>query len=94
MPQRPNSCSLTCPIRALATIILQLVTKECRKLHMVDWYILTLIFTQYSNLKLPCHFIHLLDLGGGNFHILRYVPFLGVLFLLENKFLGLFCSLL
>ena len=36
MPLRLNSSSLTCSICALAAIILQLVSMECQKLHMVD----------------------------------------------------------
>ena len=36
LPVRLNSSSLTCPICALAAIILQLVAMECQKLHMVD----------------------------------------------------------
>ena len=36
MPLRLKFSSLTCSICALASIILQLVAMECRKLHIVD----------------------------------------------------------
>ena len=44
---RLNSCGLTSSICALAAIILQLVTIECRKVHMVDWS----IANEYPDLK-------------------------------------------